>query len=129
MAAGEVFALLALSWPAITISLIEMAARWPAARRSAKATARGRSAAGRRGRGSHPQGNRGCDGRRHGGAAARIGGGCAGCGGGDNRGAAAGEVSPDEAVELTRLVEGFVKVVEISDIERRLCALEEAAAR
>jgi hypothetical protein len=37
MAAGEMFALLALSWPAIAISLIEMAARRTAARRSAKA--------------------------------------------------------------------------------------------
>jgi hypothetical protein len=41
----------------------------------------------------------------------------------------AGEIAPDEAAELTRLVEGFVKVVEISDMERRLRALEEASDR
>jgi uncharacterized protein YjaG (DUF416 family) len=41
----------------------------------------------------------------------------------------AGEISPDEAVELSRLVEGFVKVFEVSELERRMRALEEAVAR
>jgi hypothetical protein len=39
----------------------------------------------------------------------------------------AGEISPDGAVELSRLVESFVKVLEVSDHERRMRALEEAA--
>ena len=42
--------------------------------------------------------------------------------------ASRGEISPDEAVELSRLVESFVKVFEVSDLERRLRVLEEAAA-
>jgi hypothetical protein len=41
----------------------------------------------------------------------------------------AGEILPDEAVELSRLVEGFVKVFEVSELERRMRALEEAVAR
>jgi hypothetical protein len=42
--------------------------------------------------------------------------------------ASGGEISPDEAIELSRLVESFVKVFEVSDLERRLRVLEEAAA-
>ena len=39
----------------------------------------------------------------------------------------AGEISPDEAAELSRLLEIFVNVFEVSDLERRLRVLEEAA--
>jgi hypothetical protein len=39
----------------------------------------------------------------------------------------AGQISPDEAAELSRLIESFVKVFEVSDLERRLLALENAA--
>jgi hypothetical protein len=42
--------------------------------------------------------------------------------------ASGGEISPDEAVELSRLVESFVKVFEVCDLDRRLRVLEEAAA-
>ena len=40
----------------------------------------------------------------------------------------AGQISPDEGAELSRLLESFVKVFEVSDLERRLRALEDAAA-
>ena len=39
----------------------------------------------------------------------------------------AGQISPNEAAELSRLVESFVKVTEIGELERRLQALEDAA--
>ena len=39
----------------------------------------------------------------------------------------AGEISPDEAAELSQLLEIFVNVFEVSDLERRLRVLEEAA--
>ncbi len=37
---------------------------------------------------------------------------------------AAGEVSPSEATEIARLLEGFVKLVETTELEKRLAALE-----
>src|SRR5262249_49407454 len=38
---------------------------------------------------------------------------------------ARGELAPTEAAELSRVVEAYVKAIEISEIERRLKALEE----
>jgi hypothetical protein len=38
---------------------------------------------------------------------------------------ACGQVTPAEAAELSRVVEGYVKVLETTEIERRLQALEE----
>lgn len=38
---------------------------------------------------------------------------------------AAGEVTPAEAIELTRVVEGFAKTFEVSELERRIAALED----
>ena len=43
--------------------------------------------------------------------------------------AAAGELSLDEADQFAKLVESFVRVVEVSGMERRLRALEAAAER
>jgi hypothetical protein len=40
---------------------------------------------------------------------------------------AAGDITPDEAEAFTRLVEAFVKVVELTDLERRVRELEAAA--
>ncbi len=37
---------------------------------------------------------------------------------------AAGEVSPGEATEIARLLEGFVKLVETTELEKRIAALE-----
>jgi hypothetical protein len=42
---------------------------------------------------------------------------------------AAGEVTPSEAAELSKLVEGFAKVVELHDVQQRLEALEAAQQR
>src|SRR5262249_47567897 len=42
---------------------------------------------------------------------------------------ASGEVTPSEAAELSRLVDGYIKILEINEIERRLKVLEEKAAR
>lgn len=41
----------------------------------------------------------------------------------------AGQISPDEGAELSRLLENFVKVFEVSDLERRLRVLEDAASQ
>jgi hypothetical protein len=41
----------------------------------------------------------------------------------------AGEISPDQGAELSRLVESFVRAFEVSELERRMQALEEAVAR
>jgi hypothetical protein len=42
--------------------------------------------------------------------------------------AAQGAITPDEAAELARVVEIFVRAVETSDFERRLQELEQANA-
>jgi hypothetical protein len=42
---------------------------------------------------------------------------------------ASGELTPTEAAELSRVVDGYVKTLEASEIERRLRILEERAAR
>jgi hypothetical protein len=42
---------------------------------------------------------------------------------------ASGELTPTEAAELSRVVDGYVKALEASEIERRLRILEERAAR
>ena len=39
-----------------------------------------------------------------------------------------GELMPTEAAELSRMIDGYVKAIEASDIERRLRLLEERAA-
>jgi Family of unknown function (DUF5681) len=40
-----------------------------------------------------------------------------------------GELTPTEAAELSRVIEGYVKAIEASEIERRLRLLEEKAIR
>jgi len=40
-----------------------------------------------------------------------------------------GELTPAEAVELSRVIEGYVKALEATEIERRLRLLEERAIR
>ena len=42
---------------------------------------------------------------------------------------ASGDLTPAEAGELARLIDAYVKVIETSDIERRIQILEEKAAR
>jgi Family of unknown function (DUF5681) len=42
---------------------------------------------------------------------------------------ASGELTPNEAAELSRLIEGYVKAIEATEIERRLRLLEERAIR
>jgi hypothetical protein len=42
---------------------------------------------------------------------------------------ASGDLTPTEAAELSRVIEGFVKAVEATEIERRLRLLEERAIR
>jgi Family of unknown function (DUF5681) len=44
-------------------------------------------------------------------------------------GITSGELVPAEAAELSRVVDGYVKTLEVTEIERRLHALEEKAAR
>ena len=41
-------------------------------------------------------------------------------------GVAAGELTPSEAAELSKLVEGFLRAVDLHDVQRRLDALEAA---
>jgi hypothetical protein len=43
-------------------------------------------------------------------------------------GITSGELAPAEAAELSRVVDGYVKTLEITEIERRLQSLEERAA-
>lgn len=43
------------------------------------------------------------------------------------QGVAAGEITPSEAAELSRLIDAHVKAIEASDLDRRLAALEQAA--
>jgi hypothetical protein len=45
------------------------------------------------------------------------------------RAVANGELTPTEAAELSRVIEGYVKAVEATEIERRLRLLEERAIR
>jgi hypothetical protein len=40
-----------------------------------------------------------------------------------------GELTPTEAAELSRVVDGYVKAIEATDVERRLRLLEERAIR
>ena len=40
-----------------------------------------------------------------------------------------GELTPTEAAELSRVIEGYVKAIEATEIERRLRVLEEASPR
>jgi hypothetical protein len=40
-----------------------------------------------------------------------------------------GELTPTEAAELSRVIEGYVKAIETTEIERRLRILEERASR
>src|SRR5437588_9695429 len=40
-----------------------------------------------------------------------------------------GDLTPTEAVELSRVIEGYVKTIEATEIERRLRLLEERAIR
>ena len=42
---------------------------------------------------------------------------------------AAGELTPGEAGDVARLLEGFGKILEVCELEQRLRALEERAAR
>jgi len=42
---------------------------------------------------------------------------------------AAAELTPAEAAELSRIVDGYVKMLEVTEIERRLQSFEERAAR
>ena len=42
---------------------------------------------------------------------------------------ASGELTPTEAAELSRVIEGYVKAIEATEIERRLRLLEERAIR
>jgi hypothetical protein len=42
---------------------------------------------------------------------------------------ASGELTPNEAAELSRVVDGYVKALEVTEIERRIRTLEERAAR
>lgn len=42
---------------------------------------------------------------------------------------AAGDLTPGEAAELSRVVDGFTRAVEAADIEARLTKLEEAAGK
>jgi Family of unknown function (DUF5681) len=42
---------------------------------------------------------------------------------------ASGELTPTEAAELSRVIEGYVKALEATEIERRLRLLEEKAIR
>jgi hypothetical protein len=42
---------------------------------------------------------------------------------------ACGELTPSEASELSRLVESYVKTIEITEIERRLRVLEQGQTR
>jgi len=41
-------------------------------------------------------------------------------------GVASGELTPNEAAELSRVIEAYVKAIETSEIERRLKALEDS---
>ena len=40
-----------------------------------------------------------------------------------------GDLTPSEAAELSRVIEGYVKAIEATEIERRLCLLEQRAIR
>lgn len=40
---------------------------------------------------------------------------------------AAGDVTPSEAIDVTRIIEGFAKIIEASEFEHRLRKLEEKA--
>jgi hypothetical protein len=40
-----------------------------------------------------------------------------------------GELTPTEATELSRVIDGFIKAIEATEIERRLRLLEERAIR
>jgi len=40
-----------------------------------------------------------------------------------------GELTPNEAAELSRVVDGYVKALEATEIERRIQTLEERTAR
>ena len=40
-----------------------------------------------------------------------------------------GELTPNEAAELSRVVDGYVKALEATEIERRIQVLEERTAR
>jgi hypothetical protein len=40
-----------------------------------------------------------------------------------------GKLTPTEAAELSRVIEGYVKAIEATEIERRLRVLEEASPR
>ena len=42
---------------------------------------------------------------------------------------ASGELTPNEAAELSRVVDGYVKILEATEIERRILTLEERTAR
>jgi hypothetical protein len=42
---------------------------------------------------------------------------------------ASGELTPNEAAELSRVVDGYVKALEATEIERRIQVLEERTAR
>jgi Family of unknown function (DUF5681) len=42
---------------------------------------------------------------------------------------ASGDLTPTEAAELSRIIEGYVKALETTEIERRIQVLEERAAR
>jgi len=42
---------------------------------------------------------------------------------------ASGELTPNEAAELSRVVDGYVKALEATEIERRIQTLEERTAR
>ncbi len=42
---------------------------------------------------------------------------------------AAGDLTPMEAGELTKMVQAFAKVIETAELEERICKLEEAAKR
>jgi len=37
-----------------------------------------------------------------------------------------GQITPSEAVEVSRLIDGYVKAIEVSDIQTRLERLEKA---
>ena len=40
-----------------------------------------------------------------------------------------GELTPSEAADLSKLLEGFTRVIEIAELERRLEVLEQARSR
>jgi hypothetical protein len=42
---------------------------------------------------------------------------------------ATGELTPSEAAELSRVVDGYVKAIEASEIEQRIKALEDRTSR